>query len=246
MPRVVLGQPWYKKPEPETSHCVLTTAALLTEQGIHFSVIAGFRIPLVGHARAAIVAQFMAATVDDDDRLLMVDHDMTWRPEAALRLYMHHLPMVCAVGATKGDWRFIADGAGPEVRPGVTLSQYDEERGLLPVERCGLCFTMVKRSLLERLMKAHPELHAHRQKGLDELRRPFHYGLFETKVTDGIWQSEDFAFCGLVRGIGERVWVDPWITLGHIVSHEVRGRMLDTIEWEDGQMPEPPEGLGDV
>ena len=43
--------------------------------------------------------------------------------------------------------------------------------------------------------------------------------------------TEDFFFCDLLWGAGVPVLADPWIELGHIVPQEIRGRLMDHMEF---------------
>ncbi|MFO1126365.1 MAG: hypothetical protein U1E25_14550 [Methylocystis sp.] len=45
--------------------------------------------------------------------------------------------------------------------------------------------------------------------------------------------SEDYVFCNRWRALGERVWVDPTITLGHVGSWNFTGCVSETLIVED-------------
>lgn len=245
MPVVCLGLPWYQEPAPETVLSLINTLVELSELEVRPLVAGAFRVPLPGHARAILVAKFLHSTNDPDDRLLMIDHDMTWKLGAVARMLRHDEPMVCAAGPDKRTRQFFAGLTSSGVT-GVGQARYDGERGLLNVDRCGLCFALLKRSLFLQLAKAYQELHLHRQGGITPDLIPFHYAFFENRAQDGGHPSEDFAFCDRVRALDIPIYLDVWITLGHVVTEEFKGRMFDSLDWEEGFPPPPPDDLGDV
>jgi hypothetical protein len=222
-PRVLIGAPWYKV-EPETAFCVAQTYLRLAMDGPAF-IDGRFYCASVCHARARLVAQFMAM---DCSHLLMIDGDMTFNVESVVRMLEHDVPFVAAAAALRSTGKFQVgmpgQGAG-KVRTG-----YDPATGLAAVPRVGACFMLIRRDCIERLMARYPELWLEHEE-IDEKLRPFYFAFFQTKAQDGWMPTEDFAFCDLLWGAEIPVLVDPWIEIGHITAQKVTGKLMDHMEF---------------
>lgn len=226
-PCVLIGLAWYGGPRGETAIAMMQTYLRLSLDGQTY-VTGIFDCSSVGHARARLVARFMA--MPQCTHLWMVDADMLFEPEAVLRLLEHDVPFVGVPGPDKRDGRIYVGAQGHGGGEKVPFA-YNAEKGLVQVGRIGACFLLIRRDAIERLMEHYPELHLAHQEIEDELR-PYYYAFFETKAKDGWWPTEDYAFCDLLRGAGIPVLADPWIELGHIVTTTHRGKLMDTMEFE--------------
>lgn len=236
-PTVCMAAPWYLMCRPETAFAWAETYVDLARMGQVYE-IGCFDCPL-DIARSQLVAEFMATTTHPHDALLMIDADMHWRPQHVRRLLGHNEQIVAVVGADKRTGRFyagkIGHGKGQRVQ-----TNYERERGLLAVDRCGACFMMIRRRAIAQMMETYPELHLHAHEVSDERLRPFFFAFFEHKASDGWLPSEDFRFCDLARGAGIQVYVDPWIELTHIVPMGRTGKLIDHLDFGD----QPIEAVG--
>lgn len=217
--RLMIGVP--EKPAwvaGEHERSKLVTQRLFFERGLHLRCIAIPDCAWIGHARAAIVAKFMAS---DCTHLLMIDNDVSWQPEDIFRVLGHDVPFVGAVQpARKREGKFQLGTRSRE--PGAGRFKYDPATQLLTAERISAAFNLIRRDCIERLMEAHPHLQARRaadwyMKG-DEAAKPYFYGFWEQRIVDGDWPGEDHAFCDRLVDAGIPVMVDPWIKLGHWVE----------------------------
>ena len=223
-PRVMIACPWYVQVRPQTAFAIAQTYLSLALDGPTF--IAGvFDCPSVGHARARLVAQFMAS---DCTHMLMVDADMAFNVEAPRRMLDHNVPFVAVAGALKSTGKFQV--GKPDQGRGRVQTGYDPSTGLMLVPRIGACFMLIRRDCIERLMEVYPELWLEHEE-IPEHLRPFYYAFFETKAENGWWPTEDFRFCDLLRGAGIPVLADPWIELTHIVPQAIGGKLLDSMEF---------------
>ena len=230
-PVVVMGAAWYLMCRPETAFAWAETYVDLASTGQVY-MVGAFDVPLPS-ARSMLVAEFMALPYST--HLLMIDADMHWRPAHIRRMLSHNEPIVAAVGADKRTGKFYAgkmgQGEGDRIK-----TPYDVDRGLIEVDRCGLCLVLIRRDAIEAMMAAHPNLHLHSHDRVQERLRPYFYAFFEHRAQDGWLPSEDFRFCDLAREAGLKIHVDPWIELSHIVPRARVGRLIDHLGWT-----EPPE-----
>jgi hypothetical protein len=241
-PVLVISCPWYLQCRPETAFALAQTYVDLAGTGQVY-LTGAFDSPLP-IARMYGLAQFMAMT--DATHVLLPDSDIVWNPAHVRRLLSHDEPIVAVVGADKRTGRFytgkIGVGRGQRV-----ATKYDAERGLLEVDRCGMCFMLIRRDAIETMIKAYPELHLHAHELPDEALRPYFYAFFEYKAQDGWMPTEDFRFCDLARGAGLKVYVDAWIELQHIVPVARGGKLIDHLDFgeEEARLADPLAATGD-
>ena len=84
---------------------------------------------------------------------------------------------------------------------------------------------MIKREVIETLIRAHPNLHYQDAIGLDEKYSPFKYALFDTCIDPHTkeYLSEDYYFCKLWRDFGGEIWADLSISLSHSGYYKFSG-----------------------
>jgi hypothetical protein len=183
---------------------------------------------LITRSRSVLVARFL-----DDPRathLMFVDADIAFEPDQFLRLL--RLDKDFAAGAyplKQIDWRALPRRAvDGEPLPAAGLSYVGElcageqlrhEAGFATAAYAGTGFQLIKRTVFERLIAAHPELKFRSVQTLtneapnsDRL-----YALFECAIDpqSGAYLSEDFAFCARWRALGGEIWLDLHSRLTH-------------------------------
>jgi hypothetical protein len=55
---------------------------------------------------------------------------------------------------------------------------------------------------------------------------PEYLGLYHPYIDNGLYLSEDYAFCRRWQNLGGEVWMDPQVKLNHFGSHLFEGRKL--------------------
>lgn len=222
---LLIGVPCYP-PSVSIHHYFsgLRTLALLLEQRLPCAITAAADCALVGHARADLVAQFLAT---DATHLLMVDADVGWEPGDVLRLLDHNVPLVSAVQIDKHRHTlFLSGKEGSSETEEFIRNRYDPTTQLIRVDRAATCFMLIRRDVIERMIEAYP---THKvtpgRFGTPGTAEHF-YGFFEQPVRDdGTWPGEDIQFCELWRAIGGELYVDPWVTLMHVVRKPIAGNL---------------------
>ena len=103
-------------------------------------------------------------------------------------------PRICALGIDKGTGSF---DIGPQ-------------NGLVEVKYVATGFMAIPRKILAELATKLPKVNAYGDLPMHPFFQPF--------VHEGIYLSEDYAFCQKARELGYKIWLDPRIILGHIGS----------------------------
>lgn len=220
---------------------------------------------LITRARNTIVSNFYRFKDDKGtlDYLLFIDSDIQFDADAVTRLIAHDKDVVVApyplkmINFNQVEYQSLSarDLAMNTTEYVINLKfGSDEERqkgqihlreGLMEVVDGGTGFMLIKRSVIEKMIKHYPELayknDAHEVKldgttSFDTVNT--NYALFDTMIDteDKRYLSEDYAFCRRWQEIGGRVWLDPFITLNHVGNHIFQGKPL--IKEEKAQTPE--------
>jgi hypothetical protein len=100
-------------------------------------------------------------------------------------------------------------------------AQVSFPHGCIEVMDAGTGFMLISREALFRMMQAHPEL-LHWSRDAGDWGEPL-WALFDTGIVDGVYQSEDFMFCRLWQGMGEKVYVYVPATFRHWGEHGYEG-----------------------
>lgn len=171
----------------------------------------------VGFAREGLM---LAGMGTDATHFLWVDTDMGWAPEHVRSLLgaAEHHEFVAIPGVRKQE-----NGRPCAVlRPGEPV--VCEKTGYLSVESVGFAFVLMKRSVIEKMQAAYPELEYSVKDGTN-------FGLFCEFIDKGDKRAgphgtrltEDIAFCRRWRAIGGEIWVDPSSEIIHAGRKEYTG-----------------------
>lgn len=108
------------------------------------------------------------------------------------------------------------------------------ENGFVQVERIATGMMLIKRSVFEKMMEAHPDWHytPNTLPSKEEIERvkKFNYAFFDCKIDEhGQYLSEDWYFCSEWRKLGGNVWADLSMPLAHGGFHVFMGMVSDTL-----------------
>lgn len=172
---------------------------------------------LVTKARNDIVREFMSGP---GEALIMIDDDIIFKAEDLERLVWW---LIAGKDVVAGFYRqkqdkieYRADLVNRNDKPVM-----GEGGRLIELERVGTGFMGIRREVLEVLITTNPLL---RYTGKGDLTT---YALFDTKLVNGQYIGEDYAFCDLVRAHGFKVWGDPYCELTHVGRYEFKGSLSD-------------------
>lgn len=176
----------------------------LVSAGIEHDWLVSWNESLIQRARNTQVVTFL----DTDYRKLMfIDADIEFVPEDVAKLW--NLDVDVAVGCY------------PMKRPDCPLSAWKDGKIVeaknwpdepFEVDYAGTGFMMIDRSVFERFREAWPE-RTHEEGYAMTTRESFAW--FDPRVEDGIYMSEDYAFCKDWRSLGGAIVAEPSIRLRH-------------------------------
>ena len=152
----------------------------------------------------------------DCTEMLFIDSDIHFKHQDVLRIMAlgSDRDVLCGSYPRRAaDQKFFTDIHYNE-HGGVELT----ENGLLRVDRIGTGFMFIRRHVIEKLIKDHPEW-----KYWVNVENKHHYSLFDFKVTPEGYMGEDYLFCDRVTEAGFKIYVDPEINLGHFGNTEFTG-----------------------
>lgn len=211
---VAIGMPIYGGIPADTAMSLFKTAQQCAEFGVKLDFI-NVAAPYVHISRDWIVDEFLKGNCQ---KLVFIDHDESWEPEDFGKLLALSTQRL-VVGAT-----YPAKRDGPPTfyidwLPDAKVEQF----GLIKVGGMGLGFTVIDRSVLERLAaKAEQMVHPHTGETMASIFRVDNIG--------ARYRGEDIAFFADVRALGVDVWLDPNIEIGHIGQKQWRGRVSDALQ----------------
>lgn len=237
---VMICTPIARNPVWEYTASLASTLLLLQEQGIRvtFQFVVGSSV--VHKARNELVAHFLASDFTD---LLFIDDDMQWAPETVLRLLGSDKPLIGGVGRMRCQkpnsdpavwcWRPLRGSDG-------TLVQ--DAMGAIEVRGFGAAMMLINRRVFADMVEAHPEWKRNGAADWAPALRAHYFEFFnqterDETVGDGQEElSEDYGFCHRWRRMGNSVWIDPTIRLGHVGAFNYAGAVEDLLTPADAQM----------
>jgi len=197
---------------------LMATQELLIAQKIKYDIVFCSMGAIISKNRSLLVENFM--NDEDGTDFMFLDYDVGFPPEKLWEILNRPEELVAGVYPNKievdDDYpvRLETDGNN---RPIVS-----EDGLLLKAKRLPTGFMRMKRSVLEKMINAYPELkwtEHWRQSKQDHVL----YDLFRHCDMEGKWTGEDFGFCDRWRTIGGELWVYPNINFIHTGSKEWTG-----------------------
>jgi hypothetical protein len=209
------------------------------------SAHAGFdtALALLGHdslitrSRNTLVAQFLDAK--QATHLMFIDADIGFDPVQVERMLSFGEEVVAGMYPLKViDWHPLAIArvqggepvtTAPMLYVGRVAEGAEAERrgAFVAGTYAGTGFLLIRRSAIERMVEAYPELRysAIQTHPLPPNPSANQYALFDcmTEPETGTYLSEDYAFCRRWRDIGGRIWLDTEGVLTHTGSMDFTG-----------------------
>jgi hypothetical protein len=227
------------------TNSLLQLKTVMMQNDMRMDYFCLFNESRVTRARNFCVHEFLHS---DCTHLLFIDADIEFSPDAVFSLLALADPksdkdVVCGLYPKKHiNWSKVATA----VSRGITgdLSSYGSDlvfntHGLdgsfnfyspLEVTESGTGFMMIQRHVFDKFRECYPKEYFDSD-GRESGRKPSKIGrYFSEAIKDGRDLSEDYHFCQLVRKIGMKVWVAPWIELNHLGHYKFIGNPLALSE----------------
>ena len=200
---------------------------------------------LINRARNNLVAKFMANP--QFTHLIFLDVDLAFRPEDIVKLLWHDKEIITGSYPIKDiNWDKVVENVGKDV-PAKELAKkstrfvvnpvragnntIETDNGAIAVHDAGTGFMCIKRSVIEKLIEAYPELKFNDDTGsMSDEEKNWTYAFFNSYVDDdGRFVSEDYGFCRYWQKLEGKVWVDPAIEIQHLGRFNYEGNMMDYL-----------------
>lgn len=197
-----------------TFKALLQDIMLLVANGVAVQVIDDIGGAEIDTIRNKFVSRF-AADPDATD-LVMVDSDVCWEPGGLIQLLCHDVDFVA------GAYPKRQDEVSFPLCPvdGRTDEAIDLVDGLMECNWVAGGFMRIKKAVALKMIKEYADMETNVGWGEYEVKDYPVYALFDHlyEHKDGkMWRaSEDVSFCTRWRNIGGKVWVDPFLKMGHI------------------------------
>lgn len=215
-PHAFIATPTYSgKLDARYVEALMNTMDVLREKGIGFEHFVYSRSCHVDDARNAITAKFLESECKE---LIFLDADVSWDPEALVKLIEHDRDLVAGVYPK----RSFKDTNFPVlVAEGVAL-QADQD-GLVEVLGAPTGFMKIKRHVLEKMQAKNAD-RTYMEKGSNKMPITI---IFERSFVDNRRYSGDLNFCREWREMGGKVFVDPEMKLCHVGEVSFEGTLGD-------------------
>jgi len=155
-----------------------------------------FESPLVYRNRNQLFAQ---AYKDGVDYILFVDSDMDWSPGDVDKLVALDKDIACGLYYSR---KPVDQNRHLPMVMEYVDGQYEIAEVLdkpFLVDACGMAFTLIKRSVIEKMFEEYCEP-------------------FNPIISNGDFLGEDISFCDRARNKGFEVWCNPDVKIGHLVT----------------------------
>jgi glycosyltransferase involved in cell wall biosynthesis len=197
--RISVGLPVYDgRLTVPLASCLLTETSLALQMGDTLNVRFLASCTNLAFGRNCIVEEFLAS---DDDRLVFLDSDVTFEPGALIKIAHHNVDVV------GGAYRLKEER---ERYPIALLNEAAEfgPGGLVQVAMVPTGFLSLSRDVFSRFREHYPD------RQYDVHGKKF-YSYFQIPFRDGSLYTEDAYFCREWREKGEKIYLDPEISLTH-------------------------------
>lgn len=211
---------------------LMRTVIFLKDLGYHVSTQAMFNESLITRARNNLSMTFLQD--EKMDLMMFIDADIVFTPHDVLRLILADREFAGGLYPRKAiNWTAVGEAvrAGKDAPEdwscsylfnavGMENNQADED-GMVEVTHAATGFLLLRRSVFEKL-KPHTQSYEDAVQG----KKVVGFDFFKVGVGEnGKYTSEDYWFCNAWRKIGGKIFVNPYLRLGHIGMHTYNGNL---------------------
>ena len=196
------------------------------ENKINFRLTTLRNESLITRGRNILTAMFLES---DCTHLMFIDADIEFQADSIIRMLAMDKPIVAGAYPKK---TLPIDFA-------INFKYLDPQRtklnivdGAVEVIDASTGFFMIKREVIEKMMKAYPELHYKNDASTSPSLNKYCYTLFDCiqDEEDNRYLSEDYTFCRRWQKLGGTIWLDPNTNLNHIGSYTFEGNVMKKLQ----------------
>jgi len=205
---------------------------------------------LVTQGRNLCVAEFLNHP-DNYDYLLFIDSDIHFEPKTIFKMIgadkdVIACPYPMKMIDTEKMWRKLNNTDLVKtkedlLRAGYTFpiklenqSDITMEHGVIEVSHAPTGCMLIKREVIEKMIKHHPELRIYQPTVINgkEVAKENFYNLFDTlhDVETKRYFGEDFGFCQRWTDMGGKVFIYALDYITHVGEHQYSGRFYDLLD----------------
>lgn len=204
MKKVIVCTPTRAKPSQPFLDSLAASASVLDAAGWEHGTVYEVGCPYISHARSKMLRKALDAGAT---AVIFIDDDLSWQPDALLRLLETDGDVVC------GTYRFKKE---PEEYMGAVVAMDDgtpkvREDGCIEAHSAPAGFLKVTREGVNHFIREWPEL------CYGEACAP-HVDLFNHGAHGGVWWGEDYAFIRRWREKCGQAWLVPDLQIDHHTS----------------------------
>lgn len=207
----------------------LTSQAM--QYGMGFGYFTRSNESLITRARNDLTFSFLQTPAT---HLMFIDADINFNPEDVFKMISADKNIITGAYPTKTiNWEKMSkekDTSIPALQAnairyasGASNAPKDKD-GLREVTDGATGFMLIKRSVIEKMIKHYPETRYIPEVYDDPSQQGMpKYALFDTMIEDGRYLSEDYTFCRRWQNMGGKIYVDPSIVLDHVGTYTFKG-----------------------
>lgn len=229
---------------------MINLVGLATSLNLPLTLLTMSNESLITRARNELVNTFLNS---DATHLMFIDADITFKADDVIQMLKSDADVVAGsyplkainwegihnIAQTKGANATLADIQSSAFHTVINVKKPTSEKvgttetvqivnGLVEVYDVGTGFMMMKRHVLEKMVKSYPETMYYFDKDLtvpqEERKR---YALFDTLIDDdGRYLSEDYTFCRRWQKLGGKVHLDSRVMLNHTGTSTFLGQPI--------------------
>lgn len=204
------------------------TSSVLGKKGVTHLLQVAAGGSHIGKSREHVLWCAMKA-MPDLTHILFIDDDMGWDPDLIIRLLCADHEFAAVAGVKKKEPLAVCYNAFPDPQTLHPLTRF------MKIRHVGFAFVLLKRSVIEKMTEAYPELE-YDTEGHGREWALFYDLMWDRRPEKTLPErlSEDFAFCERWRRIGGEIWLDPYAELVHAGRKEYTGAAADLFRLPDG------------
>lgn len=165
-------------------------------------------------SRNYLISEFINTDFDD---FIFIDSDQGWTPGAVTQICKHKKDIVGGGVPAKVDFEHY------NVR---WLDEKTKEDGLIQISGIGTGFLKISRAAILDLIAQHPEL----EYAWPKSPKKRAWALFLPGVHEGVYHTEDMAFCRLAKLAGYGIYLDPHIGFTHTGIKHYSGNIGESLK----------------
>jgi len=221
----------------EFTQSLLKLCSLLNTGNIKHEVVFLGSESLISRARNSLVAKFYSES--HFNHLLFLDADLMFNPECILKMITHQKELIgCPYPKKVINFHKLKDFDNPQDNLHMIsdinynlLQKGKLKKTLIEARDAPTGCMLIRRSVITALILAHPERkYRNNISGMGGDSDNYFYDFFATGVVDGIYLSEDYYFCHLVRQLDIPIYLEIGYTFGHIGRNIFYGNLMAQFE----------------